>query len=382
MNLYQPQSSTEPDVAGPKPTRSPNGLRVVFAGGNGYPPEAQGGVQSSTHDLATRLFGVGASPAVLAPLYGDGLFGLAARTRLKFGRARTVTHRGAGYPVHRAWFPCDAVHDLCASIRPDVAVVQCHGTVPLAQEFRAAGVPTVIYLRNVEFEELGGDPSTLSGVSFIANSAFTAKVYRERFGIEAVVIPPTVERSRYATATTGEYVTFINPVPDKGLDKALAIARECSDIPFLFHESWLLDPPVIAALQDTIRPLANVRFERRSADMKSVYGKTRIVLAPSRWSEAWGRVASEAHCSGIPVIGSRRGGLPEAIGPGGIVLDYDAPDREWVDAVREVWSSEETWRRLSAAALAYAERPEMSGARQFEVFLSIVMSAAGAAAAA
>ncbi|MEO1790106.1 MAG: glycosyl transferase family 1, partial [Pseudomonadota bacterium] len=39
-------------------------MNVVFAGGNGYPPEDSGGVQSSTHDLATRLLTRGDRPAV------------------------------------------------------------------------------------------------------------------------------------------------------------------------------------------------------------------------------------------------------------------------------------------------------------------------------
>lgn len=363
-------------------TAAERGLRVVFAGGNGYPPEAQGGVQSSTHDLATRLIAVGASPSVLAPLYGDGLFGLSARARLKLGRTKTVRDHALGYPVYRAWFPRDAVSEVCSTVRPDVAVVQCHGTVPLAEGFRAAGIPTVIYLRNVEFDELGGDLAPLRNCAFIANSSFTASTYRERFGIDPVVIPPTVEAARYATATTGDYVTFINPVPEKGLEKALAIAKACPDIPFLFHESWLLDPPVIAALEEAIRPLQNVRFQRRCADMKSVYGKTRIVLAPSRWAEAWGRVASEAHVSGIPVIGSRRGGLPEAIGPGGIILDYDTPVANWVRAVRDLWFSEERYRQFSDAARSYAKRPEMSGERQFQTFLSILTDTARPVAAA
>jgi glycosyltransferase involved in cell wall biosynthesis len=357
-------------------------LRVAFAGGNGYPPEAHGGVQSSTHDLATRLAAAGGRPSVLAPLYGDGLFGLTARAKLKLGRSRIVRDDGLGYPVHRAWFPEESVGAFCDTTRPEVAVVQCHGTVPLGRAFRAAGVPVVVFLRNVEFDELGGDLLSLPDVAFIANSRFTAETYRQRFGITAAVIPPTVDPKRYATETNGECVTFVNPVPEKGLEKALAIAAACPEIPFLFVESWLLDPPVLERLRDAIRPHPNIRFQRRSADMTAVYGQTRLLLAPSRWAEAWGRVASEAHCSGIPVIGSDRGGLPEAIGPAGIVLPYDAPDPDWADAVRRLWHDRAERARLSEAARRYAQRPEMDADRQFGTFLGIVTEAALTAKAA
>ncbi|TGV54195.1 glycosyltransferase, partial [Mesorhizobium sp. M2D.F.Ca.ET.160.01.1.1] len=102
---------------------------------------------------------------------------------------------------------------------------------------------------------------------------------------------------------------------------------------FLFVESWKLDDDHRARVEKTIAPFSNIKLENRTNDMKTVYGRTRILLAPSKWEEAWGRVASEAHCSGIPVVGSRRGGLPEAIGPGGVVLDYDATVGEWAAAV-------------------------------------------------
>jgi glycosyltransferase involved in cell wall biosynthesis len=357
-------------------------VRVAFAGGNGYPPEAQGGVQSSTHDLATRLVDAGGRAFVLAPLYGDGLFGLAARARLKFGRSGLVRDDRMGYGVHRAWFPDRVVRSFCDQVRPDVAVVQCHGTVPLAREFRAAGVPVVIYLRNVEFDELGGDLAPFSDAEFIANSPFTARAYRDRFGIEATVIPPTLRPSSFATASSEEVVTFINPVPEKGLDKALAIAARCPDIPFVFLESWLLDPPVIERLQAAIRPYPNIRLERRVPDIRTVYARTRLLLVPSKWAEAWGRVASEAHCSGIPVIGSDRGGLPDSIGPGGLVLDYEAPLDDWVGALRDLWFDDAQRARLGQAARAYALRPEMDGARQFTTFMSVVTRAANAALAA
>ncbi|NNL74322.1 MAG: glycosyltransferase [Silicimonas sp.] len=351
-------------------------MRVAFAGGNGYPPEDFGGVQSSTHDMALRLQARGGVPAVLAPLYGDGAFGLAARARLKLGRAKTVEDDRAGYPVHRAWHPDQAVGAFCDAFRPDVAVVQCHGTVPIAKGFVAADVPVVIYLRNVEFSELGGNPGALEVQHFIANSRFTAEAYRAAFGLGATVIPPTVEPARFQTETSGEFVTFIGPVAEKGLAKALEIARRCPDIPFLFCESWALDPAALDALSAAIRPMPNIKFERRCADIRGVFSRTRILLAPSMWDEAWGRVASEAHCSGIPVLGSNRGGLPEAIGPGGATLDYDAPTDDWVRSLRRIWDDPDEHRRLSAAALSYSRRPEMNGDRQFETLLAILADAA------
>ncbi len=361
----------------PKPT-----LKVVFAGGNGYPPQASGGVQSSTHHLASTLQTCGHQPAVLAPLYGEGLFGLQARLRLKLTGQGLVTDNTQGYPVHRAWFPETQVSALVKTFSPDVAVVQCHQTVPLGMAFAAAGVPLLVYLRNVEFAELGGDPRDMPNARFIANSAFTASRYAEAFGIHATVIPPIIDRSLYETAPDGNFVTFIGPVPAKGLDRAIEIAAACPEIPFLFVESWLLSVDQRKALQARIAPMPNVTFQARTSDMKALFRQTRVLLAPSRWEEAWGRVASEAHCSGIPVVGSSRGGLAEAIGPGGIALDYDAPLTDWTLAVRSLWSDPAAHAAASAAARTYSRRPALDSEHQFTTFLSLVQTAVERRAAA
>ncbi|TPL77101.1 glycosyltransferase [Mesorhizobium sp. B2-3-15] len=347
-------------------------MKVLFAGGNGYPPEFSGGVQSSTHHLAEQLIEHGHEAAVLAALFGDGVFGFKARAKMKLLRQPAVVDSFPGYPVIRAWFPWEAAAFAVNRVKPDVAVVQCHKSVPLGKALQAKGVPLVVYLRNVEFHELGGDLRDLRSALYIANSEFTARTYAREFGIEAAVIPPTINPAHYSTPTSGQFVTLINPYEEKGFELAVRIAAACPEIPFLFVESWKLADDHRARIEQTITPLGNVTLENRTSDMKTVYGRTRILLAPSKWEEAWGRVASEAHCSGIPVVGSRRGGLPEAVGPGGTVLDYDAPLADWVAAVRLLWNDNKEYQRVSALARGFAGRPELDPDRQFGTFFSIL----------
>ncbi|RWM19954.1 MAG: glycosyltransferase [Mesorhizobium sp.] len=351
-------------------------MKVLFASGNGYIPEFTGGVQSNTHHLVEQLIEHGHQASVLASLFGDGMFGFKARAKMKLLRQPAVVDNFPGYPVMRAWFPWEAAGFAVGKTKPDVAVVQCHKSVLLGKALLAEGVPLVVYLHNVEFHELAGDPRDLTSALYIANSEFTARTYKEKFGIDSIVLPPTINDALYCTHTTGEYVTMINPYEEKGFDLAVKIAAACPEIPFLFVESWKLEDDHRARIEKTIAPLSNVTLENRTNDMKTVYGRTRILLAPSKWEEAWGRVASEAHCSGIPVLGSRRGGLPEAIGPGGVVLDYDAPVEEWTAAVRRLWNDRQEYERASAAALAFSKRPELDPARQLVVFLQLLERAA------
>jgi glycosyltransferase involved in cell wall biosynthesis len=47
-----------------------------------------------------------------------------------------------------------------------------------------------------------------------------------------------------------------------------------------------------------------------------LFEKIDVLAVPSLWHEPFGRVAIEAMAWGIPVIASRRGGLPEIVQPG------------------------------------------------------------------
>ncbi|CAN5361716.1 glycosyltransferase [soil metagenome] len=351
-------------------------MRILFASGTGYLPEFSGGVQSSTDHLIRQSLAQGHQAAVLAALFGDGMFGLKARAKLRLSGKPAVTDRILGYDVMRSWIPWETANYAVDSFEPDVALVQCHNAVPLGRALVDAGVPLVVYLRNVEFDELAGDPRDLRNALFIANSRFTAETYRAKFSIESVVIPPTIDRAQYAVETTREFVTFINPMPAKGFDLAVQIAAACPDIPFLFVESWSLTPADLDRITKAIGNLPNVTLQRRTSDMRSVYGRTRVLLAPSRWQEAWGRVASEAQCSGIPVVGSNRGGLPEAIGRGGVVLDYEAPVKAWTEVVQRLCADANYYETLSSAASTHADRDELRSDLQFEKFIAVLGAAA------
>jgi glycosyltransferase involved in cell wall biosynthesis len=142
----------------------------------------------------------------------------------------------------------------------------------------------------------------------------------------------------------------------KGVDIAVGVAQRRPDVPFVFVESWELNPLRRARLKRRLPP--NVRYRPPVADMREVYAETKIVLVPSRWAEAWGRVVSEAQLSGIPALASDRGGLPESVGPGGLLLDPDADLDGWTEALARMWDDEAEYVRLAALAEQHARRPE------------------------
>lgn len=57
-----------------------------------------------------------------------------------------------------------------------------------------------------------------------------------------------------------------------------------------------------------------------------LFRRTDVLVVPSLWEEPAGMVVSEALSRGRPVIGSRRGGIPELLGEGtGWTFDPDEP---------------------------------------------------------
>jgi glycosyltransferase involved in cell wall biosynthesis len=104
-----------------------------------------------------------------------------------------------------------------------------------------------------------------------------------------------------------------------------------------------------------------------------VYRKTRVLLVPSQWeAETWGRVVSEAQFSGIPCVTSDRGGLPEAVGPGGIVLGFDSPAERWIAAIKKLWNDSRFYQEKAVAARAHSERLALNIDSQVDMFLGIL----------
>lgn len=347
-------------------------LKILFATGHGYLPQRVGGSETSSHELILALQELGHHCAVLSHLQGNGWLAFRNRVLMKLSRRALIADKLPGYRVQRAWYPDRQVAEALLRERPDVVLVQAGEPLRMAKALRAAGAPTVVYLRDVEFHELGGHPAELPGLRYIANSRFVADKFRAAYGPAAQVIRPLFRAGRYTTPREPQEVTFVNPHPLKGVDLAFEIVALCPEIPFCFVEGWPMNGEEKAALGARVAAYPNLRLQARTHDMRQVYARTHTLLVPSQWEEAWGRVATEAQFSGIPVLASDRGGLPEAVGPGGRVLPHDAPAPVWAAALREYWNDAAAYRAASQAALAHAERPEIDPDRQIAALAAIL----------
>lgn len=334
-------------------------MKVLFATNHAYPPLRVGGSESSTHDLCLTLQEQGVEVGVLSSSLRRRSTGALDVVRAFPRRPSSVVSDDVcGYPVYRSPSPAAAARHVVAELRPDVAVIQAGRSLALAERLTGLGVPCLVYLRDAGFTKLGGPVRERDDLRYVATSRDLARRFEEQFGIVAVSIPPLVRPERYRVESTRRNVTFVCPVAAKGVDIALGLARRRPDIPFVFVESWELNPLQHLALRQRLRASANVSLLGPTRDMRSIYGDARLVLMPSRLPEAWGRVVSEAQVSGIPALASDRGGLPESVGPGGILVDPGGGLDRWAEALARLWDDEAEYARLATLAKQHAQRPE------------------------
>ncbi|HLX08567.1 MAG TPA: glycosyltransferase family 4 protein [Thermoanaerobaculia bacterium] len=114
-------------------------------------------------------------------------------------------------------------------------------------------------------------------------------------------------------------------VSDKGVDLLIAALGQLAERGLRPHLTVVGDGPELPRLRGQAERLgvaAQVELlgTRRDGDLVPLLNRHRILVMPSRYNEPFGVAALEGIACGCVVVGSAGGGLPEAIGPCGIVF--------------------------------------------------------------
>lgn len=355
-------------------------MKILFVNTHYYLPQSHGGMANTLHQLCLNFRSKGHNVSVLSgfrtsadPLSLVGRLKIAARKRIH-GIA-TARDMHLSYPVWRSWHPQDVLEYVARIEKPDIIVIMGGAIVLIAGVARSLGIPILLQVHDVEEEWHKGDFKDVIDLPLIANSNFTADIYRKRYGADAKVIYPYMPLNKYKVENKGKRILFINPIFRKGLRKAHEIAKLCSDIPFTFVGSLPEIDEEGRTLDHKKFFLPNVTFKPFSSDTKEIYSDCRILLVPSQWEEAYGRVVNEAQISGIPVLASTRGGVPEAVDKGGLLLDADAPSQLWAETLRNIYYDKELYDELSRGAISSAARPELDAETQTEAQIDAMQKA-------
>jgi glycosyltransferase involved in cell wall biosynthesis len=172
-------------------------------------------------------------------------------------------------------------------------------------------------------ELLAGATGVIAAVSHSAQDAWQNALHREVIAIPNGIPgrPPVLEARRPWALIAGRISR------EKGVATALRVAREAG-----------LEAIVVGEVQDRDYFEQEVRPQLDGARMVGVLSRpglwhlmagASVVLMPVEWDEPFGMVAAEAQRIGCPVVGYRRGALPEVVieGVGGFLAppgDEDA----------------------------------------------------------
>jgi glycosyltransferase involved in cell wall biosynthesis len=176
------------------------------------------------------------------------------------------------------------------------------------------------------------------------------------YNIPGCVLHPPCDIKDYKVDSSREFITLISLNERKGGYLFYQIAKAMPERKFLgvvgsYDNPGKENRKQIDIINELLQ-LPNFTLVPNTPDILSTYKMTRILLMPSDY-ESWGRTATEAMCSGIPIICTPTPGLKENCGKAAIYVGKQSKGEpgepqvevgsveEWVRAIKRLDSKKE-----------------------------------------
>jgi glycosyltransferase involved in cell wall biosynthesis len=166
----------------------------------------------------------------------------------------------------------------------------------------------------------------LSADRIICNSKFMQTELLKMYGKKSKVIYPSIEINNKGFSSSKEGIVFIGNSTIKGLNLVKKIAKKMPE-----HDFFIFGKNILREYKQ-----GNIIYYPWENDVLNIYKRAKLVIVPSQWKEAYGRVAKEAILLNIPVIVSDIGGLKEAVDydENKLVKNYKSRD-EWIQKIQK-----------------------------------------------
>ena len=261
--------------------------------------------------------------------------------------------------------------------KPEVVVVSSVDRVAwrrIRRDTANAGVKCVLYLR--EEALLPHLDLTIPPDLVLANSRGLVDSC-SALGWEAQLVPSVIDLSACKVTSERTKALLINPTAAYGLERAVELAEACPEIGFVFQESTRLTPDELGVVTSICERFSNIEFREFCTNPADIYRDARVLLAPYTDFLESNRPRSvlEAQWNGIPVIGTSRAGLQDAVGSGGVLLTADASVQQWVHVLSSASSDDEFYSELVELSRVHASREEVAPQSIVTTFISLIKSA-------
>jgi len=264
----------------------------------------------------------------------------------------------------------------------DVIITQLIYSPEALKWGKEKSIPTIYFIRNNEMKLDLSPSSPYYPTVLIANSKFILSKSKKRWKRNIELIYPFIDLKKFIPSERNPtYITMINPLVIKGGEIFYELAKYYSNRKFLAVKGWTglrdrenfkwdarqWDLIAQAHNDKSVHPpeeidfseLNNITIMKAIEDMRPIYKKTRILLFPSQWDEAFGLSIVEGLASGIPIIATDIGGVRETkIQNGGILVSKDSPLNIWIEAIKRLDDLEE-YERMSKYAKEEGEKYDL-----------------------
>ncbi|QDV17765.1 D-inositol 3-phosphate glycosyltransferase [Gimesia panareensis] len=333
-------------------------LRVLFAQCRPVYPLFVGGSEISMHESLTLLSQAGCTCLAVGHV-GDREDDLAtwltdnSATLEVCHRPLKGLHSGKRIPIHAEvvirgsyetrmtflsgyWkYLAKVLHEF----RPDIVLSQLHGSEQVLRAGLEVNASVFHMVRDTSNPHnlipFHSDIVSRDSFTAIANSRYVQSQLQTQHGISSQVVYPSIDCARFnsVASSRGSAILMFNPVPEKGESTIRYLIKHLPNEQFLLVEGW-------TPLEKSYWPFENVTIVRRTEDVTHLFRIAKILLVPSQWPEAFGRVAAEAQAAGVPVLASAQAGLRESVGHAySLVENYRSP-AAWLSTLETLLSNQ------------------------------------------
>ncbi|MGB8214227.1 MAG: glycosyltransferase [Anaerolineales bacterium] len=186
-------------------------------------------------------------------------------------------------------------------------------------------------------------------------SEFSQNEILKTLNIQSRVWPPFINPAKYKYPkrnNSGRKLGYYSAGSHKGDEIVESLVEEMPDYHFVIMGYGY--PPVWNA--------PNVTFLGPTTDLDLFYGEISALLVPSMMPEGYPRVIIEAALNGIPAIANRIGGIPEAMGHCGILIEMESHEKmveKYKLAIQNLHDNQKKYEEYSNKAIERAEKYKM-----------------------
>ena len=174
----------------------------------------------------------------------------------------------------------------------------------------------------------------------IANSYFIKNFIKKKFNKESEVIYPVVDvlnlqKIKIPPVEQRPFLTLIGSDVLKGKPVVEKIAESMRNHQFMIIGREFKKP----------FKRKNILYQPWLKERLDIYKRTKILLVPSLWYDAFPRVPVEGAVLGIPSIGSNRGGIPEFL-PQELLIENVWDIEKWAEKILEIEKNYPSYSRV------------------------------------